>query len=366
MGPKLTVITPSYNQGAFLERTIVSVLDQGYENLEYVIVDGGSTDGSVEIIRRYEWRLAWWMSEPDLGQTDAINKGLRGTDGEIVAFINSDDYYLPGAFDAAVEALERSSRRWVAGSSVDIVDGDPVRELGVWQPKPPSASEGLLRGRHWWLLAPWHVPQPSSFWRRELFERYGPFRDDMTHAFDAEFMVRLALAGEPPELLPGRVLAARYGHSAQKSRERRRSRAEIRRLGELHGEKLSERERRRLRWLGPAVAGWRAVREGGIDPGLRLGGDALEHVPERWRPPIRGRDRRRLAVAAADDDAGAGGGGAGRALRVSRSLLLIVIVLAVASIALAGHGPDSSPDGAAAAKASSQRPRLHPDDRISP
>ncbi len=106
MTPKLSVITPSFNQGEYLERTITSVLDQGYPNLEYVIVDGGSDDGSVEIIRRYEDRIDWWVSEPDEGQTDAINKGIRGTSGEIVAYINSDDYFLPGAFDRALEVFE--------------------------------------------------------------------------------------------------------------------------------------------------------------------------------------------------------------------------------------------------------------------
>ena len=113
--PKLTIITPSFNQGAFIERTIRSVLDQGYENLEYLIVDGGSTDDSVEVIRRYEDRIAWWVSEPDDGQTDALNKGLRRATGDVVAYINCDDYYLPGAFERSVRAFERSRRR--AGSS---------------------------------------------------------------------------------------------------------------------------------------------------------------------------------------------------------------------------------------------------------
>src|SRR5436190_573079 len=151
MAPKLSIVTPSLNQGAFIERTIRSVLDQGYPNLEYVIVDGGSTDETVEIIRRYEDQLAWWVSEPDQGQTDAINKGIERTSGEIVAYINSDDYYLPGAFERAVEAFEGTDRSWIAGASLDLDEqGDPT-QYGVIKPWPPAAWEGIPRGRHWWV-----------------------------------------------------------------------------------------------------------------------------------------------------------------------------------------------------------------------
>ncbi len=104
--PRVSIITPSYNQARFIEQTIQSVLSQDYPNLEYLIVDGGSSDGSLEIIRRYSSQLAWWVSEPDHGQTDAINKGFAHAHGEIFAWLNSDDTYLPGAVTHAVAALQ--------------------------------------------------------------------------------------------------------------------------------------------------------------------------------------------------------------------------------------------------------------------
>lgn len=323
--PKISVITPSLNQGKFIERTICSVLDQGYPNLEYVIVDGGSSDETVEIIRRYEDRLAWWVSEPDQGQTEAINKGIEGTSGEIVAYLNSDDYYLPGAFEAAVAAFERTDRGWVAGAAKDLDErgrpaGTPGTDSdGVIRPTHPSAWEQMPRGRQWWLLSPWHVPQPSAFWRRELFNRYGLFRRDMHYAFDAEFMVRLALADEMPELVPEQALAVRLHHSEAKSADFSRWRPEIEYLVELYSPVLSRSERRRLpvvRMLGGLPPGGALPADGGarlagaarrlvgralyfpsacrmaFSRALGHGGDLLEHVPERYRPPIRTRDRR--------------------------------------------------------------------------
>jgi glycosyltransferase involved in cell wall biosynthesis len=307
--PKLTVITPSFNQDRFIERTIRSVLDQGYPNLEYVIVDAGSTDHTVEIIRRYEDRLAWWVSEPDDGQSDAINKGLERTSGEIVAYLNSDDYFLPGAFDKAVAALERSRRCWVAGGAFDVAEGKPPKRLRVWRPKPPTYCEGRIRGRHWWMLVPWHVPQPSCFWRRELFERFGKFRLDMHYAFDAEFMLRLAFGDELPELLPDDFLAVRSVHPEQKTYEMTNSWPEIHRFVEIYSPLLTGREKalmrvsRLFRAATPmAWVRWRVMqplihyvlgplKRGLITPTLTWGGDLLEHVPERWRPPIRTRDR---------------------------------------------------------------------------
>jgi glycosyltransferase involved in cell wall biosynthesis len=309
--PKLSVITPSYNQGHYIERTIRSVLDQGYPNLEYVIVDGGSTDETLEVIRRYEDQLAWWVSEPDEGQSQAINKGIERTSGEIVAYINSDDYYLPGAFETAVAAFDGPEAAWVAGGAVDVEEGDPPRKLRVWRPKPPTNCEwGRIKGRHCWMLVPWHVPQPSTFWRRDLFERFGMFRLDMHYAFDAEFMLRLAYAGEMPALLPDDFLSTRSVHPQQKTYAMTNSWPEIDRFVEIFTPQLTRRERIRMRtaWaLEPAARmrswiRWRIVqyaihyvfgplKRRLVTPALTWCGDQLEHVPERWRPPIRTRDR---------------------------------------------------------------------------
>src|SRR5262247_2795633 len=121
---KLTIVTPSFNQGRFLEQAILSVLDQGYEPLEYIIIDGGSTDESVSIIKRYEPKLAYWVSEKDRGQVHAINKGLERATGEIVAFLNSDDVYLPGAFNAAISHfVDSPESNWLCGDTIMFGEG---------------------------------------------------------------------------------------------------------------------------------------------------------------------------------------------------------------------------------------------------
>jgi glycosyltransferase involved in cell wall biosynthesis len=323
--PKLTVVTPSFNQGRFIERTIRSVLDQGYPNLEYVIVDGGSTDETIDVVRRYEDRLAWWISEPDAGQTEAINKGIERTTGEIVAYLNSDDYYLPGALHRAADAFERSERSWVAGAGLDLDEydrpaGTPgTDERGIIRPTLPSSWEwSWPRGRQWWLLAPWHVPQPSAFWRREVFDRFDLFRRDMHFAFDAEFMIRLAIAGEMPELINGAPLAVRVRHQEAKSADFSRWKPEIEQIIRMYSPALTPRERRRLpatRMMFGAFSATtaataalpirlvtrvrvifmrkRPAAQVVFHRGLSRIGDLLDHVPERWRPPIRTRDRLR-------------------------------------------------------------------------
>lgn len=181
--PRVTVVTPSFNQAAFLERTILSVLNQNYPNLEYIIIDGGSKDGSAEIIKKYRKYLTYWVSEPDSGQSDAINKGFRRSTGTVCAYLNSDDCYLPGAIHAGVDALNKSAADIVYGHAY-IVDGnDRPYRLAI-------ALPFVLKEHAFRLFS---VPQPSSFWKRQVYETVGGFNVEAKSCMDHEFY---AMAGK--------------------------------------------------------------------------------------------------------------------------------------------------------------------------
>ncbi len=180
--PLVSIITPSYNQAAFLEQTILSVLKQDHTPLEYIIVDGGSTDGSVEVIRRHADRLAWWVSEPDSGQAEAINKGLQRARGEIVAWLNSDDTYLPGAIQRAAAAFQQDPRLGLVFGNALTTDtnGKPLNLLtfGDWR------QAELLRFRI--------ICQPAVFMRRSVLAQAG-LLDPTYHCFlDHHLWLRIA------------------------------------------------------------------------------------------------------------------------------------------------------------------------------
>lgn len=180
---KVSIVTPSFNQAAYLEATIQSVLSQDYPNLEYIIIDGGSTDGSVEIIKRYQDRLAYWVSEADKGQTDAINKGFSHADGEILAWLNSDDTYEPGAVKKAVAALAENPAASMVYGNANFINTE-ARVIGRF----PAAQTGYRRLRQGYV----HIPQQAAFFRAKYWQQVAPLDDSFFFAMDYDLWVRLS------------------------------------------------------------------------------------------------------------------------------------------------------------------------------
>lgn len=184
--PRITIVTPSYNQAQFLEETIRSVLLQGYPNLEYIIIDGGSSDGSVELMRKYEPWLADWVSERDSGQAEAINKGWSRATGAITTWLNSDDSYTPGALRVVAEAMAQGRADVVAGGCRlhDLRD----RSTRVVTPHVVTFPR---------LVTYWHFPsvmppQPSVFFKTELLKRVGMLDPALHYAMDYDLFIRMA------------------------------------------------------------------------------------------------------------------------------------------------------------------------------
>ncbi len=187
--PTISIITPSYNQAAFLEHTLRSVLEQNYPRLQYGVVDGRSTDGSIDLIERYRDRLDFAIIEPDRGQVDALNKGLRRATGEIVGFINSDDTLLPGCLETVGRHFaEHPDHDWIVGDCLEIDAAG--RTLATLEATPVDGlAHALIRDRRF------NIPQPSIFWRRSLLERHGLFREELEYCFDFEMWCRFLAAG---------------------------------------------------------------------------------------------------------------------------------------------------------------------------
>lgn len=190
--PRISIITPSYNQGAFIEATIRSVLLQGYPNLEYIIVDGGSTDQTIEIVKRYADWITAWVSESDRGQSHAINKGLTTASGDILAYLNSDDYYLPGA-------LRRVAAYYHQFPQTDLLHGrcryvDAVgNSVGEQFGQISSLDEIVDLWDVWWAQR--QFVQPEVFWTRAVMQQVGTVREDLHYGMDYDYWCRILAAG---------------------------------------------------------------------------------------------------------------------------------------------------------------------------
>ncbi len=181
--PKISIVTPSYNQGRFLEVTIQSVLDQNYPDLEYIIIDGGSTDNSVDIIKKYEKHLSYWISEKDDGQADAINKGIRRSTGEIIGWLNSDDTYVKGAFLKVIGAFKKNPDCIVVHGDRILIDAD--NHVVGWTALPPFNPQ----------CYGFNVCSETAFWRRNAMDKIGLLNASLRFAMDLEFFSRLYQVG---------------------------------------------------------------------------------------------------------------------------------------------------------------------------
>jgi glycosyltransferase involved in cell wall biosynthesis len=180
--PKISVITPSYNQAQFLEETILSILSQGYPNLEYIIIDGGSTDNSVDIIKKYEKSIHYWVSEKDNGQSEAINKGFKRATGDIVCWINSDDILLP-------DSLYKVGTYFNNNPDTDLLNG---YVLIIDKFSKIICNFFMLRPNKWYAKrGVYYIAQQSMFWKRSVFDKIGYIKEDFHALMDKEFLIRV-------------------------------------------------------------------------------------------------------------------------------------------------------------------------------
>lgn len=205
--PKISIITPSYNQGNYIEETILSVINQDYPNIEYIIIDGGSTDNTTEVIKKYADKIYYWVSEPDRGQPDAINKGLIKATGEIIAFINSDDYYEQGAFKFVAEQY-KAGNHWIIGS---------VRNFRIESGESDIVQQKTNGNLIDWLIRNNHNHQPGNFWSRHIFEQVGLMDETLQYSFDWDYWLRFIVHQFEPVVFNEKTLAHFRLHNESKT-----------------------------------------------------------------------------------------------------------------------------------------------------
>ena len=269
MSIKISIVTPSFNQGQFLEETILSVLDQNYPNLEYIVIDGGSTDSTLDVIRKYEDRISYWVSEKDRGQVHAINKGIEQTTGDVFGFLNSDDVYLPGTFDTIARHFEaHPESEWVCGDTIMFGEGLPDERIETVVPK--SAAHCLS-----WAYT---AAQPGHFWKRELIA--SGFDEGWPYDFDHDMYVRLLLDGHKCEYIPQAFAKYRLHEASKTVAENHRQIAEFERSAEVYEDRLHGADRRWCRSTRFLRRSYAASESGDKSEGARWLMRALTTYPE--------------------------------------------------------------------------------------
>ena len=225
--PRITVVTPAYNSVELIEDCITSVLEQEYPNLEYIVVDGGSSDGTVDIVRRYQDRLHSWVSEPDNGQADALNKGFRLATGELVCWLNSDDFFYPGALAEAAAA-------WRTNPDAPFFYGNGFRVDRSGR----KIAEFFPDGRVWFrreaiVFGLNCVLQPATFIRRESLEKVGLLDDSLHYGFDTNLWIELSALGRPHPIRAHLAASREYGETKTSTGSFPRA-EELRRIAERH------------------------------------------------------------------------------------------------------------------------------------
>jgi len=239
--PKISIVTPSLNQGMFLEQTICSVLDQGYPNLEYIIIDGGSRDNSKEIIQKYEKHLSFWCSEPDDGHYAAVNKGFTQATGEIFAWLNSDDMYCPWALRTVASVFSQlQDIQWLTTLSPLLWDSEGFCYCA--DSIPGFAKRSFLNGSNIPWDGPWTIQQESTFWRRSLWETTGGLNLEYQLAADFDlwcrFYMQTDLYGLNSPLAGFRVHKNQRSHQIEVYREEARRSLAVARTALKWEEKL--------------------------------------------------------------------------------------------------------------------------------
>ena len=223
--PKITIITPSYNQAEFLERTIISIISQDYANLEYIVIDGGSNDGSLEIIKKYSKYIAYWESAPDGGQANAINKALKIATGDWVCWQNSDDIFYPNTFNSIANVITSHDIDFIIGD-INIIDRYDVIIKPQRYVKPSYKSilsEGMM------------LTNQAAFWKREIHKNIGLLDEGLNYAFDYDWFLRLLNNYRKVYHLPKIIGALRHHDSTKTNLNQLSFNAEMKEVRSRHG-----------------------------------------------------------------------------------------------------------------------------------